>query len=258
VAGERFDPARLAGSRVVVVSPHLDDAVLSLGSTIARLTAAGADVRAVTVFAGDPESEAPADEWGRRCGFATRGEEARGRREEDRRACAVVSASPEWLAFEPDAVDDDVRRALADALRGAELVLTPGWPCSHPDHVRASRLVLDLRAGEPLGLYVDQPYAMWRVLGAGTQLGAGRRGNFRGLALRRAAARKLIEPGVGAELALRRPPTWEAVPRSVRDWLRKQRALRCYRSQLAGFGPVMPVGVAVYERAAGGELVGLA
>lgn len=258
MGGQRFDPAWPAGSRVVVVSPHLDDAVLSLGATIVRLAAAGAEVRVLTVFAGDPGSAEPAGEWGLRCGFATRGEEARTRREEDRRACALVSARPEWLAFEPETGEAEVRAALAEHLREADVVLTPGSPCSHPDHLRASRLVLELRPDRPLGFYVDQPYAMWRVIGAGTTAGRGRRGNLAGLVLRRPDALALVEPARAAELSARGDVRWETVRRSPGQWARKQRAMRCYRSQIRAFGPVMPVGLAVYERAAGGEAVGWA
>ena len=44
------DP-RLLG-RLVVVSPHLDDAVLSLGATLAHAVESGATVEVLTVFAG--------------------------------------------------------------------------------------------------------------------------------------------------------------------------------------------------------------
>lgn len=50
---------------LVVLSPHLDDAVLSLGATIARLSRHGRSVRVVTAFANDPTSRAPAGPWGR-------------------------------------------------------------------------------------------------------------------------------------------------------------------------------------------------
>jgi LmbE family N-acetylglucosaminyl deacetylase len=48
---------------VAVVSPHLDDAALSLGAAIAALTRSGRTVRVVTPFAGDPSSDAPANGW---------------------------------------------------------------------------------------------------------------------------------------------------------------------------------------------------
>ncbi len=41
--------------RVLVVSPHLDDAVLSIGGHLARLAASGSEVLVLTVFAGIPQ-----------------------------------------------------------------------------------------------------------------------------------------------------------------------------------------------------------
>src|SRR5262249_8239648 len=90
--------SKAESERVVVVSPHLDDAVLSLGAAIA-CTARGRSVEVLHVFGGDPESDAPAGGWDRRGGFRTEGEATRARREEDRRACAVLGASPAWLSF---------------------------------------------------------------------------------------------------------------------------------------------------------------
>src|SRR5512144_2582409 len=71
--------------RIVVVSPHLDDGVLSLGASIARWSRAGAAVELLTVLGCDPASAAQAGGWDRRGGFATEGESALARREEDRR-----------------------------------------------------------------------------------------------------------------------------------------------------------------------------
>ena len=72
-----LDPAAAPGHRIVVVSPHLDDGVLSLGAAIASWARAGATVELLTVLACDPDSEAPAGGWDRRGGFATEGDSAR-------------------------------------------------------------------------------------------------------------------------------------------------------------------------------------
>ena len=85
--------------RIVVVSPHFDDGVLSLGASIAAWSRAGATVVLLTVFGCDPDSTAPSGGWDRRGGFGTEGESARARREEDRLACAVLGASPVPLPF---------------------------------------------------------------------------------------------------------------------------------------------------------------
>ena len=87
--------------RVAVLSPHLDDAVLSLGAAIARAVREGATVTIVTVFAGDVDSALPASNWDRLAGFATEGEAAAARRVEDATACALLGAEPRPLPF-PD------------------------------------------------------------------------------------------------------------------------------------------------------------
>lgn len=152
------------GERIVVVSPHLDDGVLSLGTSIAAWSRAGATVALLTVLGCDPGSAAPAGGWDSRGGFATEGESARARREEDRRACTAIGATPVWLPFgsvdyERHGDEEDVRRAVTPAVDGADLVLVPGFPLTHPDH---EWLVRTLAAGGPVGrrvaLYAEQPY----------------------------------------------------------------------------------------------------
>lgn len=149
--------------RIVVISPHLDDAVFSLGAWIAHRARAGDDVVIVTVFAADPTSAAPAGAWDRLCGFETAGAAARARREEDRRACALVGAEPRWLDFSDEQYGDHNESLVWDALRphleGAR-VLVPGFPLAHIDHRWLAHLVLArLEPGVQIGLYLEQPYA---------------------------------------------------------------------------------------------------
>ena len=213
-------PAEAAGRRIVVVSPHLDDGVLSLGAAIAAWSRAGATVELLTVLGCDPDSTAPSGGWDRRGGFATEGESARARREEDRRACGAIGATPVWLPFgsvdyERHGEDGDVRAAVARAVEGADLVLLPGFPLSHPDHDWLVRtLVSDFKsdtrlASGTVGLYSEQPYT------------------------RRVGTR----PHVHAWLAeLVRPAVFERIPVRPRDRVAKWRAIRCYRSQLPLLG----------------------
>lgn len=159
-----LDRVEELGPRVVVLSPHLDDAIFSLGAAIASAGKRSA-VSVVTVFAGDPESDEPAGVWDARAGFRTAGEAARRRRAEDQLACADVGARPVWLPF-PDhqyargADDELVWSAVEEAIAGAETILVPAFPLQHDDHVRLRELVE--RHGVPnrrLGLYIEQPYA---------------------------------------------------------------------------------------------------
>lgn len=247
----------VVGRHVAVVSPHLDDATFSLGAAIADATRAGTQVTVVTVLAGDPASTAPADEWHAACGFATRGEAARVRRGEDARACERLGASSVWLSLDAEASDQELRQEIAPCLDGADAVLVPGYPCSQDDHTRVTRLVLENCPARMLGLYVDQPYAMWRLLGL--EPAAGRRGvNLWDAALRRGVFRRLQQPLVPPQLApyIPEPVSWRTVRATARGWLAKQRAARSYRSQVRAFGPRTLAGIAIYEFGWGGECVG--
>lgn len=157
-----------SGRRVVVVSPHSDDGVLSLGAAIAAWASAGARVELLTVFALDPDSDAPAGGWDRRAGFATEGEAAAARRDEDLAACTILGAVPVWLPYgsvdyERHGTREEVLRAVEEAASGADEVLLPGTPLTQPDHAWLARLLdgVDLGAAR-LGRYVELPYARRR------------------------------------------------------------------------------------------------
>lgn len=201
--------------RTVVVSPHLDDGVLSLGASIARAARGGALVDVLTVFAGDPESQAPAGRWDAAAGFATEGEAVSWRRGEDLRACEALGARPVWLTFgerhyERRGDDATILAAILECLDGIETLLVPGSPLVHPDHA----LVAELLLREPLpvpvvGLYREQPYCSARW--SRRQARRGRRGPSRSAA--------------GAK-------PFEQVRLGVRDRQAKWRAVGAYGSQL--------------------------
>jgi len=132
---------------VLVISPHLDDAALSLGATIYTL-ARRQEVCILTVFANDPESELPAQPWDEYCGFATAAAAARGRRAEDTAASRILGARVRWLQFadsshlpEPD--PSEIKQAITAAVEIAETVLVPGYPLTHPDHAIVSSLTIE-------------------------------------------------------------------------------------------------------------------
>ncbi len=200
--------------RIVVVSPHLDDGVLSLGASIASWSRAGRPVDLLTVLACDPDSEAPAGGWDRRGGFPTESESARGRREEDRHACAVLGARPVWLPFgsvdyERHGTDEVVRQAVAAAIDDSGVVLVPGFPLSHPDHEWLARELATVLDGRRTGLYAEQPYT------------------------RRTGVDPEVPPWISENLGAR---TFAPVAAGPRDRAAKWRAIRCYRSQLPLLG----------------------
>lgn len=150
---------------IVVISPHLDDGVLSLGGTMSRMVREGHSVRLVTVFAGDPGCAAPPSFWNRHRNAESAAEVTVQRREEDHRAADALGVQPVWLPFDDDAQlarrdPDEIWGALAPSLGDADRVFLPGWPLSHPDHRYATLLTLR-RCDEfvPIRFYCELPYA---------------------------------------------------------------------------------------------------
>lgn len=179
--------------RVLVVSPHLDDAALSVGATLADFAARGADVEVCTLFAGVPcaplsavarafhskvdlpqdpsavglrikEDRAAMDKLGARahhCGFL----DAIYRRTPDGDwLCGHDRAMFDDLPLGPDdllsEVCGEVRRVLAAI--GPDLVLTCAAVGDHVDHRLTRAAVLDSGTKVPILLWEDLPYAIGR------------------------------------------------------------------------------------------------
>lgn len=194
--------------RIVVLSTHLDDGVLSIGGWMSRAARGGSAITLATVLAGDPNDTRPGSDWDHRSGFSTVGEAAVARRSEDRRACTILGVGTSWLPFGDmlqgrGGSDEAVWNALAPLLADADLVVAPGFPLSHPDHEWLTRLFVRYSGdGLPTGFYAEQPYRHH----AGGALGD--------------------PPTTGAV-------RWEPVLLSPRERLAKFRAVRQYRSQLS-------------------------
>jgi LmbE family N-acetylglucosaminyl deacetylase len=164
-------------SRVLAVSPHLDDAAFSAGATLARLADEGRDVVVVTAFTAsvsEPSGFALACQLDK--GLGPEVDYMALRRAEDERALTALGATPVHLPlpeaphrgyasagalFGPARAGDDVAGRLAAALaphvRTAELVLGPRGVGAHVDH----RAVVDALGllGVRAAAWTDQPYA---------------------------------------------------------------------------------------------------
>jgi LmbE family N-acetylglucosaminyl deacetylase len=153
-----------AGVHTVVLSPHLDDAVLSVG----RFLAASPGIVVVTVFAGIPDGLG-LTRYDRSCGFSTSREAVLSRHREDRRALDILGADAVRLDFLDGQYhsrrDDD---EIADALRSTILSLgrtTMIGPIgsTHADHRVLGRiwpLVLRSIADVMAYAYADLPYTI--------------------------------------------------------------------------------------------------
>jgi LmbE family N-acetylglucosaminyl deacetylase len=229
--------------RIVVLSTHLDDAVLSLGAWIHRIAGSGGDVRILTVLGGRTDSTEPPGPWDLHGGFATAGAAAGARRAEDEAACAIVGARPNVLPFgdmqyprggEDELIWSEVRPWLDDA----DVVLVPGSPLLHPDHQWLARLAMTHPLPGRVGLYVEQPYCVlpqvrwwgWRW-----------------------------RPRLGPVLSdvIAEPTEWTVLRSGIRDRVAKWRACRAYRTQLALIGRLPPIlwRMAIYETVRGGETI---
>ncbi len=126
--------------RVVVISPHLDDAVLSC----ARFLSVHPGATVVTVFAGNPPAYPdPMRLWDVQSGFGPDDDVMEARRAEDRVALALLDATPRHLDFvehtynpgdkpvAPEVIADGLVPVLAEL--EPTLVLAP-FGLANPDH----------------------------------------------------------------------------------------------------------------------------
>lgn len=91
-------PRPATARRLLVVSPHLDDAVFGCGELMLRKPGA----LCVTVFAGVPRDPDRLTDWDRDAGHASALEALACRRGEDAAALRLLGAVPHWLPFTDD------------------------------------------------------------------------------------------------------------------------------------------------------------
>lgn len=248
----------------LVLSPHLDDAVLSCGGWIHRQTATGHRVLVVTLFTGDLATGDLADEKGKPLVRSKAmkkvlksmdlpvAEAMARRRREDEDACsrlgaervhadlpeALVRADGEGAAIYPklgqlfgpiDPRDGAVVDRVVDVLRGlptADEVIAPLAVGGHVDH-RVVRQAAEQVFGSELWFYEDFPYV--------------------------ANQRRAVQKVLGW-----RKPGWTAESRPVPelDLNAKMEGIVAYKSQvgpLFGGQEAMETSVRRWTRLAGGE-----
>lgn len=152
--------------RVVVLSAHLDDGVLSASAQLVR---PGAEL--VTVFSGAPPQGLPLTPWGRLTGATSMGERHQERLAEDGSAAELLGCVRRHLDLpeeeyrrQPLAVDV-VAETLRPVLLGADEVWCPAAIGDHPDHRLVREATLAARpwqddASPELHLFADLPYSL--------------------------------------------------------------------------------------------------
>jgi LmbE family N-acetylglucosaminyl deacetylase len=146
--------------QVAVLSPHLDDAVLSCW----HLLASSDHVGVINIFTGIPAQGRPSAYWDRMTGAADSVERMRERLAEDERALAFAGRRAEYLGFLDGQYRQDAPTGIPEAV-GARLpdgaaVFAPAGIGGHADHVLVRDVGLALAAsGREVSLYADIPYA---------------------------------------------------------------------------------------------------
>lgn len=149
-------------NRVLLISPHFDDAVLSAG----QFMAGRPSVDVLTVFGGKPTP--PVAEWryDQQCGFDSPDAANEGRKAEDREALALLQANPIHLDFidgqyqeanDEAQIDEALLRQISQ--ERYELVAGPlGF--AHPDHDTVFNAICRVAQ------FIDTPVYLWEDLPA--------------------------------------------------------------------------------------------
>jgi LmbE family N-acetylglucosaminyl deacetylase len=145
-----------------VLSPHLDDAVLSAWSVLRGAV----EVRVVNVCTGMPPAGLLSP-WDRVTGASDSRTRMSERLDEDRDALALAGRESIALGFRELQYRDEPLdgAALAAAVRaavdGAAVIWAPAGIGGHDDHVQIRDAALELAndGGAPVRLYADLPYA---------------------------------------------------------------------------------------------------
>jgi LmbE family N-acetylglucosaminyl deacetylase len=139
--------------RIVVVSPHFDDAVLGAAHVLASYPGTAV----LTVMGGRPPAYPdPPTDWDATGGFRSGDDVVALRREEDARATALLGATSQWLDFPDHQYLDraayvkptDIAPALAEALDAlAPTAVFAPMGIANPDHDATHEAALLVRAG---------------------------------------------------------------------------------------------------------------
>jgi LmbE family N-acetylglucosaminyl deacetylase len=213
--------------RVVVLSPHLDDAVLSCAGRI------GPHATVVTMFAGVPGPDQAPSAWDRACGAESARELMLRRRGEDADAVGALGGRTRHLDFLELAYrarppqGRALLLAVLEEAAGADEVWFPAAVGGHLDHLILrevlARATRELTACA-MRMYADYPYVNHLVAGARRRAGDPHRATSEVLT---AWARRWLEPPEGAPCV----PGLDAAHLDPATLAAKHSAVRAYASQ---------------------------
>ncbi len=215
----------MAPEVAVILSPHLDDAVLSCW----HLLDGPADVSVINVYSGSPPAGATLAAWDRASGASDSAVRMEERRVEDRMALDAAGRTAIHLDF-LDAQYDGARHtvsqivsALRDVVDPRTVVYAPAALGEHEDHERVRSAAVELAAaGQKVRLYADFPHAMmlgWPGWVDNTSIASGSEVGQRWDRRFREAGVRVAEPVV--------------YRLNSRECDRKFRAVSAYRTQIA-------------------------
>ena len=163
-SAEVYAPS-MAAQPAVIMSPHLDDAVLSCW----HLLCGPGDVGVINVFAGSPPPGSAPSWWDRATGATDSAVRMKERRAEDREAFAIAGRTATHLDFldeqyePPDQSIAEIAVKLRELIDPEVMVYAPAALGEHGDHERVRSAALELAAsGQPVRLYADYPHAVER------------------------------------------------------------------------------------------------
>lgn len=226
---------------IVVLSPHLDDAALSVGAAIAALVDADRSVVVVTVFAGDPSRATRPSPWDARRATLDASDVFQARRNEDAEAMDVLGAQSVWLPFDDSGYltsrdPDEIWGAIEPYASAADVVLAPGYPIEQSDHRWLTMLATERIDHRQLGFYAELPYAA-RPKSIASALIRGRTSHV----LRHLASS---------------PISWSSARTTTAHRERKRSAVQAYQGELSALGWRSRL-VTAWDMSGRGEWLGL-
>jgi len=147
-------------NKVLLVSPHFDDAILSAG----QFMAGRPDCTVLTVFGGAPKDPLlVSTSYDMKCGFDNANDAIVVRRSEDKNATGLLSADSIHLDFTDSQYGneysiEEIAKSILSIVKkdDYEMILAP-LGIGHPDHKLVSNAVIEAATAIPTYLWEDLP-----------------------------------------------------------------------------------------------------